>query len=106
MKSINDFIEEIIERDLSEGEALNFLHQNGISISNLEYYREVEKYKAQIDTLAIVEKEMFKLYNNVENNDRINEKIMILKEIIQLAIKRKEQQRKNVRRRWWSVTRS
>jgi hypothetical protein len=101
-KTINDFIEEIIERDLSEGEGLNYLNQRGISISNLEYYREIEKYKAQIDTLAIVEKEMFKLYNNVENNDRINEKIMILKEIIQLAIMRKENKKK-VRRRWWNI---
>ena len=101
MKSINDFIEEIMERDLSEGEALNLLHKNGISISNLEYYREIEKYKNESDTLAMVQKEMFRLYKNIQSSERIDERIILLKEIISLETKRRAERKKNVRRRWW-----
>jgi hypothetical protein len=97
-KTINDFIEEIVERDLSEGEALNYLNQRGISISNLEYYRQLQKYKNENDTLAMVQKEMFRLYKNIQSSERIDERITLLKEIISLETKRRAERKKY---RWW-----
>ena len=76
----------IIEQELTEGAALNLLHQHKISVSNLEYYRIREKYKTE-DVLNKVEKELWSLF---EEAGSITDKIMVLKAISELELKSKE----------------
>ena len=97
---IEELMPLIIEQELTEGAALNLLHQHGISISNLEYYRIREKYQSK-DNLSKVEKELWNLYNDAGST---TEKITVLEAIANLDLKRNTAYRKVMKkRRWWNI---